>query len=292
MSHPTRALEEAENAETIAMGLPSTEGRTTGLVHAWWLQSEALTRLGRPRDARPIAQHAINALGDDASASRLHADVLISLGRSSRQIGEFGSALASFQRAFEIFREIDQPRGQAIALQAIGSIYNEAHQFERAIEYYIQAYDLYRDRSLDLSALNYLANAFRNLQRYEEARGYYERALASAEELQSAVLQVRILNNLATLLVSMGRLDDADAVLERAFAAAEDIEGAEWERFLWGVRAQTAWGRGDLESALAAIQRTFDEEALTSTTSQFTDFHAVASEIFEEAGIAGAGVAS
>lgn len=284
MRDPASALESAQRAEQLVPA--SMDGTTQGLsvATARWLQSEALTRLGRPDEARPVAEGALALLGDNPPPSKLFADILLSLGRTQKLTGEHGLALESFQQAYDVYVAIGDTRSQAIVLQSIGSIYNDARQYDRAVEYYRNATERHHDANLDLAAFNNLGNAYTALEEFGPALEYYERALGIAAEMQSGLLQARILNNIASLHIAAGQWEQADESILEAFDAAGDPQGAEWARFLYGVRAQAAYGRGDFQSARRFISIVFDGIPLDETNHHFTDFHESASHIYEAVG--------
>jgi len=284
MANPPAALGHAEVAESLVIDyvLPLEQGEA--LATAWWLQAEALTRLARPTEAQPIAQRALDQLGDTPQRTKLYADILLSLGRTNKVLGHHGQALETFQRAFDVYRELGQTRSQSIILQSIGSIYTDARQYQRAVEYYTDAVELYQDPSLDLSAYNNLANVFTELGRRDEALDYFTRSLVIAQEMESAMLEARILNNTASMHVVFGEFEAAEASAILAFERAGDPSGAEWARFMWGVRAQAVSGQGRHREARSYIERTFDGVTLSDTSQHFTKFHGAASSIYEALG--------
>lgn len=276
MRDPGVALEAAQRAAaTIATQAQSAESAEM-LARSEWLQAEALTRLGRPVDAAPVADSAINRLGANPAPTKLYADLRVARGRIAVAVGDFETAFVSFTDAYEVFQRLDETRSQAIVLQSIGSIYTAAHQYERALTYFGDAMDRYSDPSLDLAALNNRANALRELGRYEESLATYERARAAAAELGSPMLEARILNNIAALHVNFEDYDAAEEALSDAQARLGALGAGEWTRFLDGVRAQIALGRGDLDRARASLERTFDGVPLDASPQNFTEFHEAA----------------
>jgi EAL domain-containing protein (putative c-di-GMP-specific phosphodiesterase class I)/GGDEF domain-containing protein len=284
MADPTIALEAAERAERI-VGQDFRDGQgNTEMATAWWLQAEALTRLARPDEAHPIAQRALDRLETENQSSKLFADILLSLGRTSKTLGEHGQALENYQRAYEVYLELGETRSQSIILQSIGSLYNDARQHQRAADYYADAIARYQDPSLDLSAFNNIANVYTEIGRQEEAIEYFSRARTIAQEMGSTMLEARILNNTASMYVIFEDFVAAEASVERAFEVAGDVSGAEWSRFMWGVRAQSVAGQGRYAEARGYIERTFDGVDLTTTSQHFTKFHGAATDIYEALG--------
>jgi len=284
MSDPVAALEHAQRAEQLLPDDFDGETRDLAMASAAWLQSEAMTRLGRPGEALPVAERALELLGEDPAPTKLFADTLLSVGRILKLTGEHGQSLEILQQAYDVYAAIGETRSQAIVLQSIGSIYNDARQYERAIEYFADAVERHRDTNLDLAAFNNLGNAYTALEQYSEALEYYDQALAAAETMGSGMLQARILNNVASLHIANTDWAAADASVDRAFEVAGEGSGGEWSRFLWGVRAQAALGRGDYRAARAGIERVFDDVPVAETNHHFTDFHDSAARIYEALG--------
>jgi EAL domain-containing protein (putative c-di-GMP-specific phosphodiesterase class I)/tetratricopeptide (TPR) repeat protein len=281
MRDPVEAMAAADRAEAFLDAGGASENAVTEYATVGWLQSEATTRLGRPLEGRPYAERALERLGPNPEPTKLYADLLVSLGRIDKLTGEHSVALANFQAAYEVFREIGHTRSEAIVLQSIASIYTGAHQYERAIEYYSNANARHQgDLSLELSAENNIGNAYRAMGEYGQALGHFERARELAAEMESPVLEARILTNLGSMHVAFGEFDAADAVIDAAFALLPDRSQTEWTRFLWGVRAQSAHGRGDHREAEVYIDRTFADVVIAETNQHFIEFHEVAASIF------------
>lgn len=284
MRDPQAALDFIAEAEAILNAGRGPADTNLALAEIGWLRSEALTRVGRPEDALPVAQAALERFGVDDERGKLYADILVSLARTNRLTGDYGLALENFQAAYQIFLEIGHTRSESIVLQSMGSMFRDAHQDARAVEYFIDAIERHQgDPALELSARNNLGNAYRELGQYDEAMESLRRALAIAVEMDSDLLQARILNNIAHLNVEFGDFDSADRALDQAFALV-DGEESEWTRFFWGIRAMAAAGRGDHRAAEAAIRRTFDGVSVRESTQGFTEYHEAAAEIFRSVG--------
>lgn len=285
MGDPAAALDAAEQAARSLAGNGSGSAQTERLARAEWLQAEALTRLGRPAEARPVAEAAIARLGASPAPTKLFADLNVTRGRIAVARGDFETAFLSFTTAYDVFQTLDETRSQAIVLQSIGSIYTAAHQYERALTYFDDAMARFSDPSLNLAGLNNRANALRELGRYEEALSVYERAFVAARELGSPMLEARILNNIAALHVNLSQYDAAEDALNDADARLEGLGAGEWSRFLDGVRGQIALGRGEPALARTYLERTFQGVPLESSPQNFTDFHEAAVRTYAALGL-------
>lgn len=272
-------------AEAMIPSIAVITDPATAHATVWWLQAEALHRLGRAEDAFPVASRALAALGDHPPNSKLHADILTALARINKVLGGHGDALEHYQAAYEIYREIGEPRSESITLQGIASLYTDARQYERAIEYFRHALERYQDPALGLSANNNIANALTQLGRYDEAGDAFQQALAIARDMDSASLEARILENLAIMQVQAGRYDAADRNISLAFERVRDTPDLEWARFFWGVRAQIAFARGDNRAAINHIERVFAGRDLSTTTQAYTSYHEIAADLYESLGL-------
>ncbi|MEO1041130.1 MAG: ATP-binding protein [Pseudomonadota bacterium] len=276
---PMAALKHAQRAETLAPEVT----RPGSLASSLWLQGEALTRLNQPQDALPIISRALRLLNNPSS--QLAGDLALSMGRIERSQGDVGKALQSFQSAYRVFEGLGETRSQAIALQSIGTLYAMAYQHDRVIDYNLRASDVFSDGAiLDLVSLNNRANAFRALDRFDEAVAMFNEALTMAEESGSALLQVRILTNIAVTQVKREDYAAADEAIERGFSLANSAETQGWLPFLWGAKAELACALQRGDDALYAINMTFNGVDPTTTTGPFRDFHETAFKVYSSFG--------
>lgn len=282
MADPEQARIRAEAAEQLVHALPE-DLRGNAWATVYWLQSEALTRLGRADDAYPIALAALEALGEGDGVSKLTGDIFTSLGRIEKVLGEHGDALSRYQHAYEIYRDIGESRSESIALQSIASIYNDAQQYERAVQYFENALARYQDPSLDLAAHNNMANALTQLGAYDAAARSYNTAGDIAREMESGILEARILNNLANMHIEAENYDAAEMAIDSAFSLVADDGTFEWVRFFWGARAVIANARGENADAVRLMSVALRDLDMSSTNQTFMELHGRAALIFADA---------
>lgn len=281
MSDPQGALSEADGA--LALAGPGAAGDVRSAT-ASWLRAEALTRMNRPSEALPVAEAALETARTRKPGSKLHGDLLMTVSTLRGVQGHAQEALAGFHQAHDIFRKLGEARSQAKALQSIGSIYNDARDFQRTLKYYDEAAAVYAgDPVMSLSAHNNRANALKEMGRYEEAEARYKLALADARKIDSPLLIVRILTNIASAQYLKGDLDLAERTARQALALAQG-PAQEWRPYIWGVLAQIALKRGDPGRAEQYLRRTFQGQDLNRTTLMFRDFHLVARDVYEALG--------
>ncbi len=284
MADPAVALKHAAAVIELSKTIADPTQRLTGELTGRWLQGEALVRVNRPADAKPVIENALQMAARQLPNSKLHADLLKARGGISLATGEVALALSSLLDAHEIFRRIPEPRSQAIVLQNIGTIYRDARDYARALSYYDQADEAFGDDpALAISSHNNRGNALKEFGKVLEAEREYKKALVIAREMKSAVLEARVLTNIASAQVLTGKLAQADRTARAGLRLS--VAGTEgWEPYLWGVRAQVALARGELPAARSYVEKAFDDVELSKTTNLYRDFHDTARQIYSQLG--------
>lgn len=279
MSDPEIALENARAAGVLAASLPADKSAIARAT-SQWLQGEALTRLGKPATAAPIVAGALATVAQLDPESKLHGDLLRSTASIASKTGNIQAALTTLHRAFATYQKVGETRGQAMALQNIGSLYYDARDFDRALRYYDQAQSVYRDDpAVTVSLHNNRANALKDMGRFAQAEAEYRAAMKIAQTMDSPLLEVHILSNIASAQFLAGKLKQAESSVALGLARATGA-AAEERPFLWGTRAQIFQANGDTVNAERWIRLVFDGADLDASTMAFRDFHETASQIY------------
>jgi signal transduction histidine kinase/CheY-like chemotaxis protein len=282
---PELGLRHAVLATQLATRFPASTARQVALATAHWLQGESLMRLNRPADADRIVSPALREAARYVPGTKLHGDLLQADGWVSVRLGRVQRALEAFQSAHKIYGSIGEPRGQAKALMNIGSIYNDAGDYERALQYHAQAAEVFAgDPNIDVATHNNRGNALRELGRFRAAEAEYRQALTAAEKLDSPLLAARILTNIAAAQELSGQLTQAETSADRGLQITRSPSAADWRPFLWGVKAQIAFKRGDRAAAADYIGRTFQGVDLAHTAMPYREFHDFARTLYESIG--------
>ncbi|RDE05283.1 ATP-binding protein [Sphingomonas aracearum] len=273
---PKRAARRAAEAQSLVDQLPANR-RADAITTAEWLGGEARVRFGDLAGATPLIA---DALRRAPAGSKLRADVLLSRGRLALERSQVAEALASFQKAHDLFRTIGEKRSQATALLSVALLYQNARDYRRALPYYGQAMEAYRgDPSLLLAIYNNRGNALTELGRYPAAVAEFRRALALARSMKSDGTEARILRNIARVQLSAGRLDNAERTIADAMAVGRrsDAPGDGQDEVLL---ARLALLRGQLERARMLIGKTFAGQDLATTPLTYREAHGTAFEIY------------
>lgn len=280
-----QALRDAHGAEAVARRAFSGTSQEIAIITARWLQSQALMRLNSVSEATALAIAALRAVERVQPRSKLHGDLLLTAANGAAALGRTQEALKEFQDAYRIFHALNEPRNQAIALQYIGNIYQDAGDDERSLNYYKQSAETYpADRQLLLSSRNNRGIALSRLGRYRTAETEFRLALESAAQLHSALLQARILNNLARAQMLRGHYAEAQQSIERGLRFSTRPDAAGWRPILLGTAAELAFRQGREQEAVRLTGRAFAGTNLKTTTGDYREAHHAAYLAYKEAG--------
>jgi signal transduction histidine kinase len=259
MTNPPEALAQADLAAALLKALPPTFENKATSAEVRWAQAAALFGLHRPKESLAISSVALTQdIGPKAPPTKLLGDLHMIKGEALAELGQIEEALAELQQAFRIFQAANQPRSQAIAFQAIGSIYLMARDYDRGLWYFTQSAEVYKgDPSLLLSAFNNRAVARMEQGKAAKAVGDFNLALVYAKRLNSKVLEARILGNLARAQVQVGAYQDARAGIERGMEIARSSASGDWTAVLYDASAQLALRQGHLAEAADQVDRGF-----------------------------------
>ena len=286
MADPGEALTQSLGALATARAQPADPRRDEHVATAQWLQAEALIRLHRAGEAGPIIEAALPVAAAKVPNSKLHGDLTSARAKVAAAQGQAPVALDGFQQGYRIFGLAHQPRSQAMALMNIGSIYQDAGDYPKVLEYYAQAADTYpEDLALTITADNNIGRALQYEKKFDDAVAEYEKARGVARKMGSRQLEAEILTNLAAAEVAAGRLDAAQRHLDEDLAIAKLDPGAADETpFIWGVAAQAQLKRHNPAAAAQFLARTFQGVDLATSPPPFRDFHETAFEAYSQLG--------
>ncbi len=255
---PHQTIAKAQAAQAFAAQLP-VERRKAAVATTMWLEAEAYLRLDDTAHAGPLIKQALAAISNLRPVTKLHGDLILSLGAYHTQTADVAAALEDFQRAHNIFRDIGEVRNRALALLSIAWLYQEADDYSNALKYFDQARDVYHgDPQLLQQIYNNRGSALKELGRYAEAEAQFREALSLARTMNNPALVARVLSNIARSQIKSKHLDAAEQTIAQGFALARGggETAAATEQF-WGIAAQAALERGELSKARALIERSF-----------------------------------
>ena len=243
-----------------ALALAQAHGADDLAFAAYALQNVVHVNRGRPAETE-LALAAMQRLADLHPRKDWLAAIAHDRGVLERKRGRFDQALAQFQRAAELQREIPGMKRLAHELNSIGMLYGRTGHFADAATVHNEALELARirqDRPEIARSLRLLGVLYRNLDDEEQGSHYLREALSYVQE-RNRREQIAIDGELTQSLVLMNQLDEAGehATRNAALAAATGNPANKVSAFTRMAEYQLA--RGDLGAALLWADRAYRE---------------------------------
>ncbi len=285
LTDPHVTVAKALAAERLASREPKSRDRAVMQATAAWLRGEALMRLNDVPGADPLITRAVQVSSRVAPGSQLHGDALLASAWINTVQANVAAALNDYQRAYDIFRKLGDLRSQSKALQSIGSLYNSANDYAKALKYFDQALALYKsDPKLALSVYNNRGNALKDLGRFHAAEAQFRQALTLTERMDSPLLRVLVLGNIAEARLLGKDVAGAQRAIDEGLRLSTRGEGAGYRKLLVALAAQAAFQRGDIARATTLIGERFAGEDLARTTLIDREAHRTAYTIYRANG--------
>lgn len=282
---PAEALTQSRTALSTIERMPTGPEKTRLQANAVWLEAQALNRLNRLEEALSVVTPVLSRIEKSEPGSVVHAELLYTHASILQKRGDVQGAFSGLKRSFDIFEEIRESKGQAKCLVLMASIYRQAGNFKKSIEYYDQAIDLYSgDRFFELAVFNNRANAYRDSGLNSKARVDFTRSLQIARELSNSGLISQVLSNLAYSEIAEGNLESARLHISEALSLSKLSSEKTESSYIQGVYGFYWLKSGNLTKAADSLDRAFAGVDVSRTTPGFTDFHQTATEVYSKVG--------
>ena len=128
------------------------------------------------------------------------------LGREGSK-ASFVAAIRQFEIAARLSQAANNQAKQALALNNIGSVYDDLGEQPKALEYYNQALPLLRavgDRSGEAATLNNIGHVYDALGEQPKALDYYNQALPILRAVGNRLGEAAALNNIGLVYSALG----------------------------------------------------------------------------------------
>ena len=187
---------------------------------------------GRYHEIRQWMDVAVTSYPD--APAGLRAKALLGSGRLALLQCDYAPAVRRLEAALRLYRELDDPRGIASALQVLGSVAREQGRYARAVELHAESLAVAEaagDRWAVASAHSYLAFVSWLQRDFAQATAEASTALAMFRELGDVEGAAWSLISLGTVARYQGEAERAAALLAESRALSEGIgfrEGIAW----------------------------------------------------------------
>jgi tetratricopeptide (TPR) repeat protein len=186
---------------------------------------------------------------------KAEADRWLDQGIQQAQVNQYEAAIASWEAALKIYREIGDRRGQANALGNQGIAYLALSRYEDATTAYNQAFSIFqqlKDRKGEARALMDLGNVYLALSRYVDAFTAFTQALSIFQQVKDRKGEADALGNQGNAYFVVSLYEEAIAAYNQALPIYQQLGDRKGE-------AETLGSRGNAYLALSRY-----EEAITA----------------------------
>ncbi len=177
---------------------------------------------GDPAGAINSCQEALTVGGEEYFEFRL--PTVLNLAVISRDIGDYPTALANFERALVMLRSGPDTEAEAAALEGLAVLYNRLGEPERAQEYALLATEISMDKSvprLEAQAHHARGESFELLGELDQALAQYEQGLAITRRVSAPDVECQALHGLASVHHTLGNDELALRLGRQSLALAE-----------------------------------------------------------------------
>jgi CHAT domain-containing protein/tetratricopeptide (TPR) repeat protein len=267
-SQASEALREAGDRH-FQQGLTQFQAEQYRNALALWLEALAFYEHPELQATLPVASR--------RGAALTHHNIAAAASR----LGLIAEGITHSRAALALFRDLDDPYGQAKALNALGAAYLSIGRPEDALTYYQQALavsnDL-EDTSLRLKILYNLGGAYFEVEQFAQGTEYFEATLALAQSTHDQIGVAIALNGIGHGYLRQGDYDTALTNFQQSLVLSRELHLRHWE----GVMLNNLgwlyfrWGQYDTsltyyQDSLAVMQSLQSREDIGLTLANLGD---------------------
>ncbi|BBD70151.1 TPR repeat-containing protein [Nostoc commune NIES-4072] len=152
------------------------------------------------------------------------ANLLLGLGIRQHQTAQFAEAIASLDKALQLFRQNKNAVGEANTLSILGKIYFTLGQYKRAVDCYQQQRNVLLalgDRAGEAKALDDLSNTYIYQGNGNEAKKLHDLAQKIRKDIGNPQGEAAFLGNIGLAYESQGKFPQAIATYQQQLAIAQ-----------------------------------------------------------------------
>ena len=164
------------------------------------------------------------SLAQKVGNERLEAPIETLLGGINDVLGETIKSQQHFERARELAKRLGDNFNEGSALNNIGKLYNDAGDFQTALDYYRQALPLFADRPEQRAkTLNNFGVAYVALNEQERALDYFQQSLALLKIGRDRTAESQTLSNIGSVYQHLSKYREALDYYAQARAMQQQI---------------------------------------------------------------------
>ncbi len=139
--------------------------------------------------------------------------------------GSFKLAYEDILTALKLYDVLDEPIRKADALNSLGSLESVSKNYEKSIDYGIEALEIYKehnDKLFEALTSNSIGQSYINLKKYNEAIPYLENSITLSQTLKASVLEGAATRNLGRAYMGEGNHKEGIRLLEKAVSIHQE----------------------------------------------------------------------
>lgn len=252
----------AKADQLFNLGIQQAQGREVSLIGQlygaieYWEQALAIYReIQDRRDEVKTLMRIGSAHYQSAEYMRV-----MKTGDEEYKLSEYNEALTAYQQAADVFQEIQDQSGKAVALTVLGDVYSRLSDYVKASEAYRQASNIFhrlQDRDSEAVCLNNLGFSYYSLSQHTRSIEVYQKALPLFQQAKNNAGIARTLNNLGKSYSALKERTQAISFYERALPIFRELQDKGSEALLL---KDLGYEYFSLDQYLSAIK--FYEQAL------------------------------
>jgi tetratricopeptide (TPR) repeat protein len=191
----------------------------------------------------------------------LEGTVANDLGLLYQAKGEWGRAIACYERSLALKEKVGDEYGMAPTFHDLGLMYQYQGNLEKAIEYHERSLTIVEGigDEVGMSCIfNSLGDVYQAKGEWEQAIACYKRSLALKEKVGDEHEMVGTLNNLGDVYQARGDWEQAIACYERSLAIREKVGDEHGMAFSYNNIADLHQDQGRLQEAVPLFQKSVE----------------------------------
>lgn len=229
--------------------------------------------------------HIAHSISKQIKDKRLEARVLNNFGNIYRETGDFARALNYFEEALAINEALGDEVAGSVNLTSIAQLLYDLNDFDSALDYALRCMPIFEkahDTNRVITIYNVLGNIYFKREEYEEARSYFEKNLATAEQESAAYIIAR--SGMGKVYYKLHDFDKARHSLEQATQVAIELDNAEVQIICNYYLGRMQMDEGNFRQALTYLNDAFEMAEDYTRKHDVMSLHETLSVLYDKMG--------
>ena len=244
-------------------------------IEIWNILGHIFNLLGKYDKSVQVLKQSLN-LAEEIDYRLGKLTSLVYLGAAYNSLGQYEEALQQYQQYSVIAEELNRTRGintneipplnhlgsytTPVPIMNLGNIYDSRGDYNTAIQYYLQAWELVEnsdDRVSQAQILNNLGNSYTSLEQYYQAIECLNQSLTIAREISLIHCETNALGNLGIVYKSLGEYDRAIEYLQQSLTLARENNNIQSIIINLDKLGDIYTAQGEYDTAIEYIKQSF-----------------------------------